>query len=120
MIHHGMPFKFKLPELNSDLSMERATEIMNSFEDNFPSIERKFMSEIKEETNLPHFPRNAAMITFGNRIFRCAGWRIPDPGELYLSKTGKVKSYVGNPKFVVPRTILREWDPENDFKGEKK
>ena len=75
------------------------------------------MSETREY--IP-FPRNAVMITFENRIFRCAGYRIPESGEFYLSKTGKVKVYVKNPVFTVPRTILREWDPENDFKGERK
>lgn len=43
MIHHGLPFKFKLPELKSDLSVEKATEIMNSLEDNFPPVKRRLL-----------------------------------------------------------------------------
>lgn len=74
----------------------------------------------KGETFLPSFPKDQAMITFGDKVFRCAGWRIPELGEFYLSKTGKVKIYARNPVFVVPRVILREWDPENDFRGERK
>jgi hypothetical protein len=62
---------------------------------------------------MPNQPK--ALIYDSGICYRPAGYRIPFPDEIYISKTGKITKSVGRITDGV-RLIVRQYDPEKDFK----
>ena len=56
-----------------------------------------------------------ATISYGELVFRPAGYRVPAIGEMYVAKNGHIKKCG-----ILPPAgeclIVREFDAENDFK----
>ena len=55
-----------------------------------------------------------ATIYYGDKVFRPAGYRVPEWGELYIAKDGHIKQ-AARPLPKEPRLIVREFDADHDF-----
>ena len=58
-------------------------------------------------------------ISFGEEVYRTAGYRIPNIGDLYVSKTGRIAKCTNPPPFPEARLIVRLFDAEKDFQNGK-
>lgn len=60
-----------------------------------------------------------ALLSYGEEVYRPAGYRIPMKGEYYVARDGHIKCNMpkidNNPK--IPVLIVRLLNMEEDFKG---
>jgi len=61
-------------------------------------------------------PQNitTVLISQGDKVYRPAGYRRPEPGELYVAKDGRIKKAQHNHPTDGDRLIVRELS-EDDF-----
>lgn len=59
-----------------------------------------------------------ALISYGDKVYRPAGYRIPEAGEVYVGKNGHVKVCLATVALrpAAQMLILREYDADKDFK----
>lgn len=48
------------------------------------------------------------LLIFESKLYRCAGYRFPLPGEIYVSKDAKIKKSDKHRPPAEPRLIVRE------------
>ncbi len=59
-----------------------------------------------------------ALLAYNDIVYRPAGYRVPRPDELYVAGDGHIKKAKDRFAVMDARLIVREHDPDKDFKGE--